>query len=99
MTTAYGIESTVVGDTDYLHPKHPETSKEPRPPKQNNFVDNVDYALKERAFFVPIGKDGVIAALEKLDRQLTQVKSPMSKLVHPANPLKSREEAKFYQLK
>ncbi|KAF9442914.1 hypothetical protein P691DRAFT_809751 [Macrolepiota fuliginosa MF-IS2] len=32
----------------------------------------MDYTLEERPFFVRIGKDGVIAALEKLDEQLVQ---------------------------
>ena len=76
MSTTYGNGSTVVGDLDNVHLKHPETSKEARRPHhstQSNFVDNVDYALKERAFFVPIGKDGVIGALEKLDHQLVEV--------------------------
>jgi hypothetical protein len=40
----------------------------------NDFVATVDYTVEERPFFVPIGKAGVIAALEKLDRQLVQVK-------------------------
>lgn len=39
----------------------------------NDFVATVDYTVEERPFFVPIGKAGVIAALEKLDRQLVQV--------------------------
>jgi len=82
MSTSYGDGSTVVGDTEHWqqlktngNSKLPENSKEPRRPShstQHNFVDNVDYALKERAFFVPIGKDGVIVALEKLDLQLVQ---------------------------
>lgn len=32
-----------------------------------------DYALKERPFFVPIGTGGVLAALQKLDRQVVNV--------------------------
>lgn len=39
----------------------------------NDFVATVDYTVEERPFFVPIGKDGVIAALEKLDQQLLKV--------------------------
>jgi len=35
----------------------------------------MDYTLEERPFFIRIGKDGVIAALEKLDQQLVQVSS------------------------
>lgn len=33
-----------------------------------------DYAMEDRPFFVPIGKDGVTAALQKLDEQLQQVR-------------------------
>jgi len=99
MSTSYGDASTVVGGADHHHLKHAETSKEARRTHhaiQNNFVDNVDYALKERAFFVPIGKDGVIAALEKLDTQLVQV----SLLFHNLSPqltICSREETEFYR--
>ncbi|KAI0717062.1 hypothetical protein C8Q76DRAFT_617747 [Earliella scabrosa] len=35
-----------------------------------NFATAVDYMEEERPFFVKIGKDGLIAALQKLDRQL-----------------------------
>ena len=39
-----------------------------------NFVAAVDYMEEERPFFVKIGKDGLIAALQKLDRQLRNVR-------------------------
>jgi len=39
----------------------------------NNFVRPTDYLAEERPFFVVIGKAGVIAALEKLDRELRDV--------------------------
>lgn len=32
-----------------------------------------DYGIEDRPFIVPIGKDGVTAALQKLDKQLQQV--------------------------
>ena len=35
---------------------------------------SADYSLDERPFFVPIGKDGILAALQKLDRQLQNVR-------------------------
>ncbi|TFK87557.1 hypothetical protein K466DRAFT_586278 [Polyporus arcularius HHB13444] len=35
-----------------------------------NFATAVDYMEEERPFFVKIGKDGLIAALQKLDQQL-----------------------------
>ena len=40
-----------------------------------NFATAVDYMEEERPFFVKIGKDGLIAALQKLDRQLRAVRS------------------------
>lgn len=40
------------------------------PPIAANFVTSADYMDTERAFFVRIGKDGLLGALQKLDRQL-----------------------------
>jgi hypothetical protein len=40
----------------------------------NDFVRAADYMLEEREFFVSIGKDGLIAALQKLDKQLEDVR-------------------------
>jgi len=37
--------------------------------KIDDFI-SVDYTFEERPFFVPIGKDGILGALQKLDRQL-----------------------------
>lgn len=39
----------------------------------HDFSKTADYALEERPFFVPVGKDGIIVALEKIDRQLRNV--------------------------
>ena len=39
----------------------------------SEFVATMDYTIENRPFFVPIGKGGVIVALEELDRQLQQV--------------------------
>ncbi|KAG5353363.1 hypothetical protein C0989_007807 [Termitomyces sp. Mn162] len=47
--------------------------KSAQPKLVNDFIATTDYTLEERPFFFPIGKDGVIAALEKLDKQLVQV--------------------------
>ena len=44
-----------------------------RVPHESEFT-TVDYNIEERPFFIPIGKAGVIAALEKLDRQLLDVR-------------------------
>lgn len=87
MPSTFGDASTVVGDPTYrnngdeftksaslkaqpirranIHGKSPEAVSE--------FNATMDY--EERPFFVPIGKDGVISALEKLDKQLLQVHS------------------------
>ncbi|RDB24167.1 hypothetical protein Hypma_008846 [Hypsizygus marmoreus] len=46
--------------------------KSTQPKTGNDFVATVDYTIEERPFFVPIKQDGIIAALEKLDRQLVQ---------------------------
>lgn len=39
---------------------------------RSDFI-TLDYTLTERPFFIPIGRGGVIAALDKLDKQLLQV--------------------------
>ena len=39
-----------------------------------NFATAVDYMEEDRPFFVKIGKDGLIAALQKLDGQLRNVR-------------------------
>lgn len=40
-----------------------------------NFVSALDYMEEDRQFFVKIEKDGLIAALQKLDRQLKNVRT------------------------
>ncbi|KAK1232031.1 hypothetical protein PQX77_004837 [Marasmius sp. AFHP31] len=72
--------STVIGDRDFnnhrLSPV-PSTSKIHKPsdkrrvPETSEFITS-DYSLEDRPFFVPIGKDGVTAALQKLDNELKQ---------------------------
>jgi hypothetical protein len=42
----------------------------PRP----SFVAPMDTQLEERPFFVPIGKGGLIAALQRLDQQMQNVR-------------------------
>lgn len=85
-TTVVGEGTTVVGgpathlspasvdnrDKDSLH-KGADGSATLRKPSvhvNSNFVHTVDYLETERPFFISIGKDGLIAALQKLDRQL-----------------------------
>ena len=38
-----------------------------------NFGKEIDYSLTDRPLFVVVGKDGMLAALQKLDRQLRNV--------------------------
>jgi hypothetical protein len=75
--------STVVGDTPAALRKEQHATfitdekkgaPAPQIPKiDNTFSFNNDDYLKERPFYVPIGKGGLIAALETLDQQLLQV--------------------------
>lgn len=45
-----------------------------KPKNPDLFVESADsYTIKERPFFIPIDKGGVLVALEKLDRQLIEV--------------------------
>lgn len=82
MSTLYAEGTTVYGgeakrkDTreDFLAYKESSSLKPATQPEQKveSFVD-ANYTLQDRPFFVVIGKGGVLAALEKLDQQLTQV--------------------------
>ena len=38
-----------------------------------NDFSKADFAIEDRPFCVPVGKDGITAALQKLDKQLQQV--------------------------
>lgn len=81
--------STVVGDAGALRKDQrdaflkPDSSNgthhtEPQIPKVGNeFSFTTDDYLKERPFYVPIGKGGLTAALETLDQQLVEVR-PLS---------------------
>jgi len=91
----FGDNATVVGDLSYK--RQDETFKEPSPHKpstsrigmigkgrMHNEFTSTDYALEERPFFIPIQKDGVIAALNKLNKQL--VEAGMTPLVSKKTP-------------
>ncbi|KDQ62640.1 hypothetical protein JAAARDRAFT_122591 [Jaapia argillacea MUCL 33604] len=66
---------------NYDYPKNPEKQKAPA----NNFVLARDYlSSEERPFLIPIGTDGLIAALTKLDGQLRQ--SGRSKILSKKSP-------------
>lgn len=50
------------------------------------FATTVDYMAEDRPFFVKIGKDGLIAALEKLNHLLIEVslhRASCRSLSHP----------------
>ena len=87
MASNFGDANTVVGDTSYLK-RVDETSltrdfdhstkyKQRHAINKSRSVQNdfitLDYAIEERPFFIPIGSEGVIGALSKLDNQLQQV--------------------------
>lgn len=93
MTSLFGEATTVVGDNfntdsrgdkDFLSkasvsPVRPSTKGKD---KVDDFVATMDYTLEERPFFIRIGKDGIVAALEKLDVQLLAVReSPWGDMV------------------
>jgi regulator of protease activity HflC (stomatin/prohibitin superfamily) len=50
----------------------------------HDFVISSDYSLEERPFFVNIGKDGLIGALQRLDKQLQN--SGRSRILSSKNP-------------
>jgi hypothetical protein len=73
----------------------------------HDFSKTADYALEERPFFVPVGKDGIIVALEKIDRQLRNVSivigtsfcySPRQPTVRADRPLVKQGELEFLNL-
>lgn len=83
MTSNFG-DVTVVGDAPFKHSespfnidilKGPNTAKIGLPKKPRSEFTTTDYTLQERPFFVPIGAGGLLAALQKLDRQLLNVGS------------------------
>lgn len=77
--------TTVVGDRDTLRKdqdfslqsrdfKSAITHGKQRQLQENHFSTTLDYMDEDRPFFVAIGKDGVTAALQKLDAQLVKVR-------------------------
>jgi hypothetical protein len=80
MSQSIADHTTVVADrdyapnTDFLKPRPPPTEKVKSTSVTHDFLSQADESLEERPFFVHIGKDGLIAALQKLDAQLVQVK-------------------------
>jgi len=81
MSFSVGDNSTVVGDATVRKDPREDLflKEEPRGGKAkqksvNDFVTADDYTLEDRPFFVTIGKDGLIGALQKLDKQLVDVR-------------------------
>ena len=75
-TTVVGGTHSTMGDNDFhVDPSSSTKGLKPHPtiPSSKNLRDTADYLETERPFFVKIGKDGLISALQKLDRQLQQV--------------------------
>ncbi|KAK2460564.1 hypothetical protein APHAL10511_007034 [Amanita phalloides] len=71
MTSVFGGNTTVVGPDDTYLLTVPAKGKEKVMPSgtHSDFLFT-DYVPEGRPFFVPIGKDGIVAALQKLDQQL-----------------------------
>ena len=60
---------------DFVKPEHAPLSstQAPYPKAQNEFGRAADVTMADRQFFVTIGHDGLIGALQKLDRELQNV--------------------------
>ena len=86
MTSVFGEATTIVEDSfragdgptsnvkEHSH-KLASSSIVKNKGRADEFVATMDYTLEDRPFFIRIGKNGVIAALERLDQQLVQVSS------------------------
>jgi hypothetical protein len=81
-TYSFGDNSTVIGGPTVGHGKerervysksaHSDPDARPQAIKANFMA--TDYTTKDKPFFVKIGADGLISALEKLDTQLGNVR-------------------------
>jgi hypothetical protein len=56
-------------DKDRIDSMKPSSGRKPT----IGLVDVSDYMQESRSFIVPIGKDGLVAAIAKLDKQLQEV--------------------------
>ncbi|KAF5365772.1 hypothetical protein D9758_003153 [Tetrapyrgos nigripes] len=90
-STHFGDSSTVVGDRTVVEDRDATFRNDFGPVKEdashagskraskeralNTFV-TTGHTLEDRPFFVPIGKDGLVAALQKLDKQLKDSNRP-----------------------
>ncbi|TCD69546.1 hypothetical protein EIP91_007170 [Steccherinum ochraceum] len=64
--------SPVAGPSKPAYPNRPDIPM----PASHKLMRTADYLLSDRSFFVPIGKEGLIAALEKLNGELKDAGYP-----------------------
>lgn len=85
-------------EEDFMKPSSAMDYKKGKMPV-NDFVRAADYMLDEREFFVSIGKDGLIAALQKLDKQLENVRVPFQATTYEFINIRTSqgEVIKFYR--
>jgi hypothetical protein len=84
-TTVVGGHSTDPNEDPFSKLTYPGTSanrKHKGKSALNDFVRATDYMTEERPFFVNIDKNGLIAALQKLDKQLQNVCHIVPSLSH-----------------
>lgn len=75
-TTVVAGPSSVVDRKDISHYQSDSSKSQPSQHHKraaNDFVRAVDYTMENRQFFVPVGHDGLISALQKLDQELQNV--------------------------
>lgn len=90
-STVVGGPASVANRKDLIRERNDDFPAKSYPPIINgvlkaatvgNEFSRVDFALEDRPFFLPIGKEGVTAALQKLDMQLQQVRGTFKHVVH-----------------
>ncbi len=80
-----GSPSPLLPVKHHQNPQHHQQQKpQPKSTEEEFIAATMDYTLEDRPFFIRIGKEGVIAALEKLDEQL--VKAGRSKVLSTKIP-------------
>jgi hypothetical protein len=61
---------------DFVKPGTSSSTQAPDKQTQGEFGRASDFSLADRQFFVTIGHDGLIGALQKLDKELKNVSFP-----------------------
>jgi len=76
-TTVVGGPSSTVNRKELSHHQYdfskPSSNGVPENRAPNDFVRAPDFTMQDRQFFVTIAADGLIGALQKLDKQLKAV--------------------------